>query len=99
MAEEKQKLAIVLGTVPAVDDVDQFRLIKEQYDISVITAQSIVGYLSEMSHFQDLTCLALPDYDENPSYLPGLEKVLGDFDVVVVKGRLGIYAYQCVKAK
>lgn len=99
MAQDKQKLAIVLGTIPAVDDVDQFRLLADRYDIQVVASQSIVGYLSEMSYFQDLTCLALPDYDENPSYLPGLEKVLGQFDVVVVKGRIGIYAYQCVKAK
>ncbi len=68
MAEEKQKLAIVLGTVPSVDDVDQFRLLTERYEINIVAAQSIVGYLSEMSNFQDLTCLALPDYDENPSY-------------------------------
>ena len=31
--------------------------------------------------------------------MPGLEKVLADFDIVVVKERLGLYAYQAVKAK
>ncbi len=43
--------------------------------------------------------MALPDYDDNPTYLPGLEKLLQNFDVVIVKERLGLYAYQCVKAK
>lgn len=99
MTDVKQKLALVLGTVPSVDDIDQFRLLDDQYELMVISCESIVGYISQMSYFQDLKCMALADYDDNPTYMPGLEKALAEFDVVIVKERLGLYAYQCVKAK
>ena len=99
METQKQKLALVFGSVPTVDEIDQFQLIKDAFDVRVISSESIGNYLAETSYFQDLTCLALKDYDDNPSYLPGLEKALNDFDVVIVKERLGIYAYQAVKAK
>lgn len=94
-----KKLALVYGNLPTVEEIDQFMLIAEQYDVSVITSESICGYLTQTSYFQDLRCIALPDHEENPTYLPGLEKVLQEFDVVVVKERLGMYAYQAVKAK
>jgi len=95
----KQKLALVFGSVPAADEIDQFRLVANEFDVTVISSESICGYLTQTSWFNDLKCLALPDYDENPTYLPGLEKAVAGFDVVVVKERLGLYAYQVVKAK
>lgn len=95
----KQRLAIVLGTVPSIEEIDQFRLIADGYDVAVVASESIVGYLTQTSFFHDLKCIALPDYDENASYLPGLEAVLSNFDIVLVKERLGLYAYQAVKAK
>lgn len=94
-----KKLALVFGNVPTVEEIDQFMLLNQGYDITVISSESICGYLTQTSWFQDLRCVALPDHDENPSYLPGLEKVLDGYDVVVVKERLGMYAYQAVKAK
>lgn len=95
----KQKLALVIGHVPSVEEVDQFQLLAERYEVNVVCSESICGYLTQTSYFQDLTCVAVPDHDENPTFLPGLEKVLKDYDVVVVKERLGLYAYQAVKAK
>lgn len=95
----KQKIALVIGHVPTIEEVDQFRLIAEAYEINVVCSESISGFLTQTSYFQDLTCVAVPDHDENPTFLPGLEKVLGDYDIVVVKERLGLYAYQSVKAK
>jgi glycosyltransferase involved in cell wall biosynthesis/Flp pilus assembly protein TadD len=94
-----KKLALVYGNLPTVEEIDQFMLIASQYDVSVVASESVCGYLTQTSYFQDLKCLALPDHDENPTYLPGLEKALASFDVVVVKERLGMYAYQAVKAK
>ena len=99
MADSRQKLALVVGSVPTVDEIDQFQLIREQYDVNVIASESVCSYLQGCSFFQDLTCLALPDYDDNPSYLPGLERVLAGYDIVILKERLGLYAYQTVKAK
>lgn len=99
MSDAKPRLALVIGTIPTVDEIDQFRLIEEQYDINVISSESICGYLTQTSYFKDLTCIVLPDYDENPTYLPGLEKALNGYDMVLVKERIGLYAYQCVKAK
>ncbi len=95
----KKKLALVYGTLPTVEEIDQFLLLNGEYDITVITSESICGYLTQTSRFDNLACIALPDHNENPTYLPGLEKALTGFDVVVVKERLGMYAYQVVKAK
>ena len=95
----KQKLALVLGSVPSVEEVDYFRLLIETYDFYVIASESICGYLAQTSYFNQLTCIALRDHDENPTFLPGLEKVLEQFDLVIVKERLGLYAYQVLKAK
>jgi len=97
--EVKTKLALVLGSVPSVEEVDYFRLLSETYDFNVIASESICGYLAQTSHFHQLTCIALRDHDENPTFLPGLEKVLEQFSIVIVKERLGLYAYQVLKAK
>ena len=95
----KQNLALVFGSVPTVEEIDQFKLITGDFDVTVVSSESICGFLTQTSWFNDLKCIALPDYDESPTYLPGLEKVVSKFDVVVVKERLGLYAYQVVKAK
>lgn len=99
MGEFKKKIALVLGSLPSVEEVDQFRLLIGDYDVQVISSESIIGYLTQNSYFQDLTCIALKDHDENPSFLPSLEKVLIGFDIVIVKERLGLYAYQALKAR
>ncbi|MCX6118999.1 MAG: glycosyltransferase [Proteobacteria bacterium] len=98
-SSSKPKLALLYGTLPTVEEIDQFQLMKDQYEVFVIAPESIVDYISRMSHFNDLRCLALPDHDENPTYVPGLERALVGFDIVVVKERLGLYAFQAVKAK
>lgn len=95
----RPKLALVYGNLPTVEEIDQFKLMRDQFDIKVVASESICGYLSQTSWFQDLECIALKDYDDNPGYLPGLENTLVNFDVVVIKERLGLYAYQAVKAK
>lgn len=97
--KRKVQLALVYGNLPTVEEIDQFKILSQDYDVTVVTSESICGYLTQTSHFKDLRCIALPDYDDNPTYLPGLENVLCDFDVVCVKERLGLYAYQAVKAK
>ncbi len=96
---KKTKLAIVFGTLPNPSEVDQFKVLGEQFDLTVISTDSICGYLNETSRFNNLRCLALPDHDENPTYMPGLEQVLKGYDIVIVKERLGLYAFQAVKSK
>ncbi len=96
---KKIKLALVYGTLPTGEEIEQFQLLKDTHDVVVITSESIVDYISRSTNYSDLRCIALPDHDENPTYLPGLEKALVGFDVVIVKERLGLYAYQAVKAK
>jgi tetratricopeptide (TPR) repeat protein len=99
MSGQKKNLALVYGNLPTVEEIDQFRLLAAEYEVTVISSESICGYLTQTSYFHDLTCMALPDHDDNTTYLPGLEKILSRFDVVVVKERLGVYAYQAVKSK
>jgi tetratricopeptide (TPR) repeat protein len=96
---QKQKIALVYSSLPAIDEIDQFKLLYATHEISVVTSESICGFLAQNSLFKDLTCVALPDHDENTTFLPGLEAVLTDYDIVIVKERLGLYAYQIVKAK
>jgi glycosyltransferase involved in cell wall biosynthesis len=98
-AIKKPKLALVYGNLPTVEEIDQFQLLKDSYDVYVISSESVVDYISRSSNYNDLRCITLPDHDENPTYLPGLEKALAGFDLVIVKERLGLYAYQAVKAK
>jgi glycosyltransferase involved in cell wall biosynthesis/Tfp pilus assembly protein PilF len=95
----KAKLALVYGNLPTTEEIDQFKLLSDNFDIHVIAPESIIEYISRMSHFNDLKCLSLPDHDENPTFIPGLERALAGFDVVIVKERLGLYAFQAVKAK
>ena len=95
----KPKLGLIIGNIPNVDEIDQFELLKQNYDFSVITSSSIAQYLGSTSFYNQLKVIALPDHDENPTYMPGLEKVLTDFNIVIVKERLGLYAFQAVKAK
>lgn len=99
MEQQKPKLSLVFGQLPTPEEVDQFMVIQNQFNVRVIASHSICSFISQTSYFQDLECVALPDYNDNPSYLPGLENALQGSDVVVVKDRLGIYAYQVVKAK
>jgi tetratricopeptide (TPR) repeat protein len=97
----KKQLALVYGTLPTVEEIDQFLLLASEYDVTVVASESVCGYLTQTSYFNDLRCVALPEHADNTTYLPGLEKFLGGggFDVVVVKERLGMYAFQAVKAK
>ncbi|MES2746112.1 MAG: glycosyltransferase, partial [Bdellovibrionota bacterium] len=99
MSNSKPKVGLVLGSVPSVEEVDYFRLLTDSYDFTVVASESICGYLAQTSYFTNLTCIALHDHDENPTFLPGLEKVLEQFETVIVKERLGLYAYQVLKAK
>lgn len=99
MTSKKQRIAIVYATVPSAWEIDQFFLLASKYDVEIVAAESICRYIADVSRFHNLTCRALPDYDENPSYMPGLENLLVGYDVVLVKERLGLYAYQAVKAK
>ena len=95
----KPKLALLYGNLPTVEEIDQFQLLRNTFDVYVIAPESIVDYLARTANFNDLKCLSLPDHDENPTYMPGLERALAGFDVVLVKERLGLYAFQAVKAK
>jgi glycosyltransferase involved in cell wall biosynthesis/predicted TPR repeat methyltransferase len=99
MSNSKPKVGLVLGSVPSIEEVDYFRLLTDAYDFTVVASESICGYISQTSYFTHLTCIALHDHDENPTFLPGLEKVLEQFETVIVKERLGLYAYQVLKAK
>lgn len=96
---KRPKLALVYGNLPSVEEIDQFQLLRDSYDVFIITSESIADYIAKTTTFNELKCVALPDHDDNPTYLPGLEKALAGFDLVIVKERLGLYAYQAVKAK
>lgn len=99
MVGSKKRVALVYGNLPTVEEIDQFMLIADEYDLTVISSESICGYLTQNSYFHNLPCIALADYEENTTYLPGLENALRGFDLVIIKERLGMYAYQAVKAK
>ena len=61
----KKKLALVYGTLPTVEEIDQFLLLAPEYDVTVVTSESIVGYLTQTSHFDHLALIPLPDHSEN----------------------------------
>ena len=43
----QKKLALVYGTLPTAEEIDQFLLVAEDYEVTVITSESIVGYLTQ----------------------------------------------------
>lgn len=95
----RKKLAIVYGQIPSIEEIDQFALLPEHYEVFIVSSESICGYIAETARIPGLKVIAVPDYDEQVTYLPGLESILPQFDVVVVKERLGLYAYQATKAR
>jgi len=96
----KKHLAIVLGTIPSYQEIDLFENFNYIYNITIITSESIVNYINKITWYNQLHCIAIPDYEENPSFLPGLEEILSKkYEVVIVKERIGLYSYQTVKAK
>ena len=97
--KSESQVAIIYGTLPTVEEVDQLQLLNAKYPVTIITSESIVGYLIENSFFTDFKCIPLKDHNDNPTFLPGLDKILKDFAFVIVKERLGIYSYQVIKAK
>lgn len=98
-SDSKKKIALVFGTVPSHEEIEQFYPYADAVDFTLVTSQSIADYVKDITFFNQLKILSLPDHDENPTFLPGLEKTLGNFDVVIVKERVGLYAYQALKAK
>lgn len=99
MDSSKPNLALVIGCLPTIEEIDQLISLAKNTNFKVITSESIGTYIHQNSYFQDLTCVLLSDHDENPSFLPGLESALKGFDYVIVKERIGLYAYQVLKAK
>ena len=93
------KVALVYGMLPTIEEIDQLQLLDEQYELTIISSESIIAYISENSFFENLSCIPLQDHNENPTFLPGLDNIIKDFDIVIIKERLGIYAYQAIKAK
>jgi Flp pilus assembly protein TadD len=96
---KKIKIVLVYGSLPGIEEIEQFTSLGDEFEVSLASSLSICQYLSQASFFKNLNCIALPDHDQNSTFLPGLENILEEFDVVVVKERLGVYAYQAVKAK
>ena len=93
------RIALVFANLPSVEEIDQFQAVDSQCELSVMTSESIAVYLRENSYYNQLSIISLPDYDDSTTYLPGLESALENFDIVVIKDRVGICAYQALKAK
>ena len=96
---KSSKIALIYGMIPSVEEIEQWSLAKEPYKVDIITSASIGEFLKKNIKHILAPVYILPDHDENPTFLPGLESVLKNYDVVIVKGHLGIYAYQAIKAK
>ncbi len=93
------KIALVYGTLPSIDEINQLQPILNNCQIDLIASEAIISYLSQNIDNDKINCIVLPEHDENPTFLPGLEEALTSYKIVIVKERIGIYAYQVVKAK
>ena len=98
-SNSKRQLAIIYGMLPSAEEIEQLQLLQEEFKITIISSESIIGYFTQNVFSSNFECIPLPDHDDNTTFLPGLEKVLENFSMVIVKERLGIYAFQVVKAK
>ncbi len=96
----KKNLALVYTTIPSPFEIEQFQAFcAHDYELTLITCQSIAEYLQGTCWIPSLRILALENHEENHTYLPGLEQALANFHTVIIKERVGLYAYQVVKAK
>ena len=95
----KRKIAIVFGTQPHFFDLQQFAILEESYDLTLISSSAICESISASLDHSKMQVLSLPNYEQSPSFLPGLENVIKGFETVIVNDRTGVCAYQLVKAK
>ncbi len=95
----KRKIAIVLGTLPHFFDLQQFSFLEEIYDLTLISSATICDCIAESLTDLHIPLLSLPNYEHSPSFLPGLEALLANFECVILNDRTGVCAYQVVKAR
>ena len=95
----KPRIAVVYGMLPLTDEINQFSVLKDSYDIDLISTSIVCEYVKENTFFKELNYVSLSDYKDNPTYVAGLEKALKGYSVVILKERTGLYAYQVLKAK
>lgn len=98
-SSNKTRVALVYGTIPSAEEIEQYMGFTESCEFTLVAPESIAGYVLDTCFFKGLNIHKLADHDENPTFLPGLEKALAGFDVVIVKERVCLYAYQAVKSK
>jgi hypothetical protein len=92
-----EELAIVLGDVPGPESIEVWEGLKQLFHITVITNEPIAKILQEQLIWPDLKYKTLKEYKDG--YIPGLEEALSSYPYVFLKERIGVYAYQVVKAK
>lgn len=97
---EPRNIALVYGTLPVVDEILHIQQVYNRKDhITIVTTIELGGYIRDMlPEEMGLEFIELPDHSDDLTFIPGLEKALLPFDLVIVKERLGFYAYQAVKA-
>lgn len=97
--EPKPSLAIVLDSIPHVDEVRQLIELQGHYKITIITGEDEAKRITSYRMAKTFDCIALPTHASREGFLPGLEGILGAFQIVILKGRVGVFAYQVVRAK
>jgi tetratricopeptide (TPR) repeat protein len=99
MEADQKKVALVVANLPSVGELELFSFLGNDFSLEIVCPSTVGHYIEQTMPTLSLALRILPEYEENPSYLPGLEGVLSDFDIVIVKERLGLYSYQAIKAK
>ncbi len=97
--QQRPRLAIVYGMLPLTDEINQFSVLSDKYDIDLVSTSVVCEYVKANTFFENLNYVSLSDYKDNPTYVAGLEKALKDYSIVILKERTGLYAYQTLKAK
>lgn len=95
----KKKVAVILTSSCDWAYCRQLTRLAKECDLSVITSKSVFSTLAMALASGQLKGQQVLDYKSEPSYLPGLESILDNFDLVILTDRRSMASYQAARAR
>jgi Flp pilus assembly protein TadD len=94
-----QRVGLVLVDVCDSMTLWHWRAVAQEHAVSVITHDQCADRLEPYLEGSQISLTRLPYYEPTPDFLPGLDRVLGAFQTIVVLDRTTYAAYQVARAR
>lgn len=95
---DRIKLGVVYVSTPHPSEVRLFDNLPEEFSVSFVVKHSLIPFLKSLN-LNNSKVIAVPDYKEQPSFMPGIEKALEGLHVVIIERADQYYSYQVSRAK